>query len=153
MSKSDTKYKPEMSKQLIEFGKQGLARTQVASRLGISRRLLYNWLEDSSKPEFLEAYERYKTELSCYQHDRLQEMIEGKKNCKGLGALIYRGRVLLGKDEPEWLVDLKKEIVTENKPSHNQVKEELKKILSNNFNLLQFITSESSDVEPDRPNS
>lgn len=144
-----SKYKPEFCKQILEFGKQGLARAEVASQFGISRRLLYDWINDTNKPEFMAAYEQYETELESYCQRMLRLIAEGQvKGKQNIAAHIYRIRTLLGQKCPEYLIDLKKEIKHETHATPGQVKEELKKILANNFNLIKLLTEDVTNTEP-----
>lgn len=57
-----TKYKPEMCKTVIDLGKQGKSKTQIAATLGISKETLYDW--DKNNEEFSDAI---KTAMSFSQ--------------------------------------------------------------------------------------
>lgn len=52
--KSD--YKPEYCDKVIEMGKEGASKTDMADALETTVRTLYNWME--ANPEFLHAMER-----------------------------------------------------------------------------------------------
>lgn len=153
MSKSQSKYDPSFCSKILELGKQGYSRAEVASEFKVNRKTVYDWSNDTSKPEFMAAYEQYETELEAYIQKSLRLQSEGKTkgNCP---ITIYRARTLLGQKCPEYLIDLKKEIKHETQSTPTQVRDELKKILSNNFNLLQFITTEDENVgSTDKPRS
>lgn len=50
-----SKYRPDMCETVIEMGKQGASKAQIASELGIHIDTIYDWDADESKPEFSEA--------------------------------------------------------------------------------------------------
>ena len=57
------KYRPEMNEAVIEMGRAGLSVTQMAAKLGVSRRSLVNWRKDDFMyPGFGEAMEKALTE-------------------------------------------------------------------------------------------
>lgn len=144
-----SKYKQTYPKRLVEFGRAGLSVPQVASRFGVSAKTFYEWAKDPSKPRFMAAVDRYYTELYAYFNNLMQKIEQGESKATGLGAAIYRIRITLSNKFPEVLIDLKKEIVTEQKATPAQVKDELKKLLSNNFNLLDFISPTKRDDDPE----
>ena len=139
MAKS--KYNPKFCKLVVKYGKEGLSRATVASKLGIGRRTLYDWIENPIKyPEFSQAWEQYETELQSSIDEELRKVATGemKLGPGGVAALIYRGRVLLGHKHVEYLIDLKREQTITHTPTPTQVKEELKKFLEMG-NLLALI--------------
>ena len=50
-----TKYRPEYCDKVIQWGKQGYSKTEMADELGVGRRALYDWVKEHS--EFSHALE------------------------------------------------------------------------------------------------
>jgi len=48
-----TGYNPDYCPQVVELGKQGMSKAEIASELGIAKQTLYNWAE--AHPEFMDA--------------------------------------------------------------------------------------------------
>jgi hypothetical protein len=46
-------YNPEFCEQVIELGKQGMSKAEIASELGVAKQTLYNWMD--AHPEFMDA--------------------------------------------------------------------------------------------------
>lgn len=51
-----TKYNPDFCATVIEYGKQGLSKAQIAARLDVHRETLNNWAE--THPEFFDAIKK-----------------------------------------------------------------------------------------------
>lgn len=136
---------------IIEFGKLGMSKSEIASEFKVNRRTLNNWKDDTSKPEFMAAHEQYETELDAYCQRTLREIAEGKvKGKQNVAAHIYRMRVLLGQKYPEYLIDLTKSVKHETQATPTQVRDELKKILTSNSTLLSFLLENNNGT--DTPN-
>lgn len=130
--KSQYKYKPEFCSQIIEYGRQGLSKSAVASKFGVNRGTLYHWSNNPTDyPEFVSAWEQYETELNAYLDNTLRAVASGQLKLPqgGIAALIYMCRTCLGPKNPEYLIDLKREIKTEVVPPKEVVNEEIKRLL------------------------
>jgi hypothetical protein len=126
------KIKPEFYTQIVEYGRQGLGKAEVAAKFGVNRRTIYNWAADPVKyPEFCAAYEQYETELEAHHTNLLMRIASGevKVTNGAVGALIYLCRVQLGTKHPEYLIDQKREIKTESVQSPDSVKNEIKRLI------------------------
>lgn len=66
-----TRYKPELCAQVIEWGREGKSKAQIASRLEICRQTLDNWCNDH--PEFLDAITRARVHAQNWWEDKAQE--------------------------------------------------------------------------------
>lgn len=131
--KSQYKYKPEYSIDILEYGKQGLSCAQVASKFGVNRKTVYDWAHDPVQyPEFVAAYLQYETEKEAHHNSILLKIASGelKVTNGAVGALIYLHRVQFGHKYAEYLIDQKREIKTEAVPARETVKEEIKRILN-----------------------
>ncbi len=121
-----------MCEELVQYGKEGLTKSEVASKFGLTRKTLYEWVNMPGKyPEFVAAWEVYETEFNAYLDRNLSMVCDGKvKLSQGqIAAIIYRLRVCMGPKNPEYLIDLKREIKTETVPSRDTINAELKRLL------------------------
>lgn len=66
-----TLYRPEYCEQVIEWGKEGKSKAQIAARLNICRQTLDNWTNDH--PEFLDAITRARVQAQNWWEDKAQE--------------------------------------------------------------------------------
>ena len=66
-----SKYRPEMCEEVIEYGKQGLSRTQTAEKLDTSIQSMITW--EKEHPEFLEATTRARQSALAWWEDKGQE--------------------------------------------------------------------------------
>ena len=69
-------YRPEFGDIAIELGRQGKSRTYIAAALGVSRRTVYQWMEDH--PEFSEAMDLAQTFCQQWWEDAGQQGMVGK---------------------------------------------------------------------------
>lgn len=51
-----SKYDPDFCEAVVEFGKEGMSKAEIASSLEVSRQTLDNWTAEH--PEFLDALQR-----------------------------------------------------------------------------------------------
>lgn len=73
-----TDYRPEYCERVIQLGRDGKDKTQIAAELGISKKTLYNWID--ANPEFLHAIEQSVTLHKAYWIDILQKQAMGTIN-------------------------------------------------------------------------
>ena len=69
--KGPTKYKKEMCVQVLELGRQGKSRAQIAAALGVRIQTIHNW--ERTIPEFLEATTWARDLSLAWWEDRGQE--------------------------------------------------------------------------------
>lgn len=66
-----TDYKPEHCKTVIEYGRDGRSKAQIAARLDVCRNTLDNWA--GVHPEFLSALTRARDLAQAWFEDKGQE--------------------------------------------------------------------------------
>lgn len=89
-------YRSWMKDEVIELGKQGKDRTQIAGALGVSKVTLYGWMR--TFPEFFEAMELAWTHMYEVHLQQLEDLITGSDNInKGaVAALIFKLKNTVG---------------------------------------------------------
>ena len=76
-----TLYDPVYCEKVIELGKLGKSIEQIASNIGVSTRVMFDWKE--KHPEFLHALEQAKElELDWWENIAQNMMIESKEGDK-----------------------------------------------------------------------
>lgn len=76
-----TLYNPVYCEKVIELGKLGKSIEQIASNIGVSTRVMFDWKE--KYPEFLHALEQAKElELDWWENIAQNMMIESKEGDK-----------------------------------------------------------------------
>lgn len=85
-----TDYDPAYCERLIECGKQGMSKAEMACSLDVSRQTLDNWA--SAHPEFLEALQR------AMEHSLAWWEQQGRENLKtaSFQSALY-GRAMSGR--------------------------------------------------------
>lgn len=74
-----TAYKPEYCEQVIELGRAGKSKVQMAAHFDVCRKTIDNWAEEN--PEFLRALERAMIHAQDWWENAGQNgMIDGKIN-------------------------------------------------------------------------
>lgn len=66
-----TDYRPEYCRRVIELGKQGKSKAQIAAALDVARNTLDNWAE--ANPEFLSAITHARDLSLAWWEDKAQE--------------------------------------------------------------------------------
>lgn len=112
-------YRSWMNDEVIELGKQGKDRTQIAAALNITKMTLYGWMK--SFPEFYEAMELAWTHMYTVHLQQLEDLITGSDriNKAALIAIIFKlkntchwadRQVVEDVSEPKKIVHLKMEV-------------------------------------------
>lgn len=100
-----TDYRPELCGQVIELGKQGKSRAQIAATLGHSRQTLYDW--EKAHPKFLDAMQRAHDLALAWWEDQGQNGIwAGKQFNAAAYGLQMRNRFRDEYNRPDTVVDL-----------------------------------------------
>lgn len=79
-----SEYDPSLCEQVIELGKEGKSRAQIASALGVSRQTLVNW--GLAHREFVDALTRAKDEELAWWEQKAQD---GLTMGSGFNATIW----------------------------------------------------------------
>jgi hypothetical protein len=86
-----TDYKPEFCEEVIELGKAGKSRAQIASALDCSRQTIANW--EAAHPEFLDAMRRANDEsLAWWEGEAQTGIAKGSAFNASLWAKSMTGR-------------------------------------------------------------
>lgn len=72
-----TDYRPEMCQQVIDLGKEGKSKAQIAAALGKSRQTLENW--SAEYPDFLDALKIARDLALAWWEDKGQECLTAEK--------------------------------------------------------------------------
>lgn len=100
-----TKYKPEMCAQVIECGKQGFSKAEIAMELNVSRECVYEW--GRTNPDFSDALKRAEDYASAFYNRTFREMAQGEVKGQPV-ALIFAAKNQLPneyRDKREHVVD------------------------------------------------
>src|SRR5690348_12135752 len=62
----ETKYKSDFCVDVVKYGQEGLSKTQIASKLGISYTTLHSWEKDPNKLEFKNSMDLATTCAEAY---------------------------------------------------------------------------------------
>lgn len=82
-----TDYRDEYCDTVIELGRQGKSKVQIAVALGVVRQTLDNWTEQH--PAFLDAMTRAREESQAWWEDKGQAGLEGQ----GFNASLWAKNV------------------------------------------------------------
>lgn len=82
-----TKYKPEYCDLAIAQGKKGRTWTAIASRIGVLRETLYNWMD--VHPEFLNAMKESRHHAMKWWEQTLEGQARGKYPGGSASAAIF----------------------------------------------------------------
>jgi transposase len=80
-------YKPEYCEEVIALGKIGKSVEQIASRLGFSLRVMYDWRD--AYPEFLHALDEAKQHEQAWWEDQADNYMVETKDGPRLNATIW----------------------------------------------------------------
>ena len=72
-----TDYRPEYCELVIELGKAGKSKAQMAARLDVSRQTLENWAD--AHPEFLDAMARANVHAMAWWEDEGQDGLRAER--------------------------------------------------------------------------
>jgi len=72
-----SEYDPSHCDQVVELGKMGKSKAQIAAALGVSRQTLHNWA--AAHPEFLDAVKSAHDLALAWWEDRGQESLTADK--------------------------------------------------------------------------
>ena len=100
-------YDPAYCEQVIELGKLGKSVEQIASRLGISLRVMYDWRD--THPEFLHALEEAKQHELAWWEDQADCYMVETKDGPRLNASIW-SRSMAARFPKKYRESLKQEI-------------------------------------------
>ena len=104
-------YDPAYCDQVIELGNQGKSIEQIAAKLGVSTRVLFDWKD--KHPEFLHALDQAKElELDWWENIAQNMMIEHKDGSK-LNCSIW-SRSMAARFPKKYRESTKTEITGEN---------------------------------------
>jgi len=85
-----TDYDPAFCAMVIQYGKEGMSRATIASKLDCSRETLRNW--EAAHPEFLGAMTRAKDEELSWWEERGRSDLGNKNFNAGLWSKSMAGR-------------------------------------------------------------
>ena len=104
-------YDPAFCDQVIELGNQGKSIEQIAAKLGVGTKTMYNWRDEF--PEFLRALEIAKElELDWWENIAQSMMVENKDAAK-LNSAIW-SRSMAARFPKKYRESTKTEITGEN---------------------------------------
>lgn len=82
-----TSYKPEYCEQVIDLGKQGKSKAQMAAEFDVARSTIDQWAEDNE--EFSEAINRAMAHCQAWWEDKGQSGMEAP----GFNAAVWKKSV------------------------------------------------------------
>lgn len=85
-----TSYLPEYCEQVIELGKEGKSKAQMAAHLGICRQTLDNWC--SQFPEFMDAITHARTFAQAWWEERARASLDNRNFNAALWAKSMSAR-------------------------------------------------------------
>jgi len=80
-------YKPEYCEEVIALGKTGKSVEQIASRLGLSIRVMYKWRDEHE--EFMQALSEAKEHEQAWWEDQADNYMVETKDGPRLNATIW----------------------------------------------------------------
>lgn len=103
-----TDYRPEHCSRVIELGREGKSRAQIAAALDVARETISNW--EKAHPEFLGAMTRAHDLALAWWEDQGQTGIWSSPMSRSLNAAAYglqmRNRFQAEYSRPDTVVDL-----------------------------------------------
>ena len=87
-----TKYDPSVCDEVIELGRQGKGKAQIAAALGIRRSTLHAWETDESKPEFSDAIREAQALSEAWWMDQGQEALRDREFNHALWYMNMKNR-------------------------------------------------------------
>lgn len=94
-----TAYKPEYCDQVVEWGKQGYSRTEIANALDVVRSTLANW--EAVHPEFLVAMERSKQASQSWWEQQGRMGVWNERDGRTINAALY-SRSMAARFPEDW---------------------------------------------------
>lgn len=85
------KYKPEMCKTVIDLGKEGKSKAQIASILEIAKSTLYEW--EKEFPEFSDAISLAMTHSQAWWEDHGQNYLVNDPESSSLNTSLWNKQV------------------------------------------------------------
>lgn len=102
-----TSYDPSLCEAVIELGKKGKSKAQIASHFNVARQTLENWA--SEYPEFLDALTRAQDFALCWWEDQAQSYMLEDKEGQRLNASIW-SRSMAARFPKDYRQEVKQEI-------------------------------------------
>ena len=102
-----TSYDPSFCDAVIELGKKGKSKAQIACHLNVARQTLENWA--SEYPEFLDAITRAQDFALCWWEDQAQSYMLEDKEGQRLNASIW-SRSMAARFPKDYRQEVKQEI-------------------------------------------
>ena len=102
-----TSYDPSFCDAVIELGKKGKSKAQIACHLNVARQTLENWAAEY--PEFLDAITRAQDFALCWWEDQAQSYMLEDKEGQRLNASIW-SRSMAARFPKDYRQEVKQEI-------------------------------------------
>lgn len=85
-----TSYDPAYCERVIEYGEQGLAKVEIACKLGVTYRTLHNWTEKHD--EFFHAIKDSEKAAERWYFEKFKDLGTGEIEKGNVTALIFAAK-------------------------------------------------------------
>ena len=83
-------YDPGYCEAVVQFGKEGDSKVEMAVKLNVSRQTLYYWMDDY--PDFFDAMKRAEEYAAAWHHTMFKKMATGQIQNANPTALIFNSK-------------------------------------------------------------